>query len=43
LWFKPYAYDLLEIIPGFIVGLTLTVLVSHITAGKSTKTTEQSA
>jgi SSS family transporter len=29
LWLKPYFYDLLEIIPGFIVGLSLTVLVSR--------------
>ena len=31
LWFKSMAYNLLEIIPGFIVGLLLTVLVSHAT------------
>ena len=33
LWFKPYFYDLLEIIPGFIVGLVLTIGVSKL-AGK---------
>ncbi len=32
LWFKSQYYELLEIVPGFIVGLLLTVLVSHITA-----------
>jgi Na+/proline symporter len=31
LWLKPYFHDLLEIIPGFIVGLVLTVVVSHLT------------
>jgi sodium/proline symporter len=29
LWLKPHFYDLLEIIPGFIVGLLLTIAVSH--------------
>lgn len=29
LWLKPLAYDLLEVIPGFIVGLLLTVLFSR--------------
>ena len=29
LWFKPLAYDLLEIVPGFIVGLLLTLGVSR--------------
>jgi Na+/proline symporter len=29
LWFKPMTHDLLEIVPGFVVGLLLTVLVSH--------------
>jgi len=33
LWLKPHFYDLLEVIPGFIVGLLLTVVVSHL--GKS--------
>ena len=28
--FKPYFYDLLEVIPGFAVGLALTVIVSNI-------------
>ena len=32
LWIKPHAWDLLEVIPGFIVGLALTVLVSRRTA-----------
>jgi sodium/proline symporter len=32
LWFKSQYYELLEIVPGFIVGLLLTVLVSHMTA-----------
>jgi sodium/proline symporter len=30
LWFKPYFYDLLEIIPGFIVGLALTIIISKL-------------
>ncbi len=30
LWLKPYFYDLLEVIPGFAVGLALTVIVSNI-------------
>jgi sodium/proline symporter len=30
LWFKPHFYDLLEVIPGFVVGLMLTVIVSNI-------------
>lgn len=30
LWLKPYFYDLLEVIPGFIVGLLLTIIVSNI-------------
>ena len=29
LWLKPLAYDLLEVIPGFIVGLFLTILFSR--------------
>ena len=29
LWIKPLAWDLLEVIPGFVVGLLLTVLVSR--------------
>jgi len=29
LWLKPLAWDLLEAIPGFLVGLLLTVLVSR--------------
>jgi len=34
-WFKAQFYGLLEFIPGFIVGLALTVIVSHLT-GRST-------
>ena len=30
--FKPITHDLLEIIPGFIVGLVLTVAVSNMSA-----------
>jgi sodium/proline symporter len=33
LWLKPLAYDLLEIIPGFLVGLILTILVSNVSRG----------
>ncbi len=29
LWLKPHFYDLLEIIPGFIVGLLLTIIFSN--------------
>ena len=29
LWLKPHFYDLLEVIPGFIVGLFLTLFFSH--------------
>jgi len=36
LWFKPLTYDLLEIIPGFIVGLALTLIVSKMTATTET-------
>jgi len=32
LWFKPMSHDLLEVIPGFAVGLILTVLFSRCTA-----------
>jgi sodium/proline symporter len=32
LWVKPLSYDLLEIIPGFIVGLSLTIFISQITS-----------
>lgn len=31
IWFKPVFYELLEIIPGFIAGMVLTVLVSNLT------------
>lgn len=40
IWIKPNAYDLLEIIPGFLVGLTLTVGVSLMTASKTQLATE---
>jgi len=32
LWLKPYFYDLLEVIPGFVVGLTLIIIISKITS-----------
>lgn len=31
LWIKPYFYDLLEVIPGFLVGLALTIIISKVT------------
>ncbi len=31
IWFKSNTYDLYEMIPGFIVGITLTLLVSQMT------------
>ena len=31
IWLKPYFHDLLEIVPGFIVGFALTVIVSKVT------------
>jgi sodium/proline symporter len=31
IWLKPHFYDLLEVIPGFIVGLALTVIISKLT------------
>jgi len=37
LWFKDMTHDLLEIIPGFIVGLLMTITVSHCT-GKAVAT-----
>ena len=33
LWLKPHFYELLEVIPGFAVGLLLTVGVSHLSHG----------
>jgi len=39
LWLKPHFHDLLEIIPGFIVGLALTVLVSKF-GGKKGKVSQ---
>jgi sodium/proline symporter len=35
LWLKPLTHELLEIIPGFLVGLVLTVGVSHLTVRRS--------
>jgi sodium/proline symporter len=32
LWLKPHFYDLLEVIPGFAVGLILTVVVSNMSS-----------
>jgi Na+/proline symporter len=43
IWIKPHAYELLEIIPGFIVGLALTITVSLVTAGPKTATVERTA
>ncbi len=34
LWLKPFFHDLLEIIPGFTVGLILTIVVSNLTSGE---------
>jgi len=31
LWLKPYFWDLLEVIPGFLVGLALTLIISKVT------------
>ena len=31
LWLKPGFYDLLEVIPGFIVGFALTIIISKVT------------
>jgi sodium/proline symporter len=39
LWLKPYFYDLLEIIPGFSVGLILTVIVSNMSSTDQHKET----
>jgi len=35
IWFKPHFYELLEVIPGFIVGLALTLIVSKVTHEKT--------
>jgi sodium/proline symporter len=35
LWFKPHFNDLLEIIPGFIIGLALTILVSNFSGNQA--------
>ena len=32
LWLKSGVYDLLEVIPGFIVGFALTIIISRVTA-----------
>lgn len=37
LWLKPLAYNLLEVVPGFIVGLLLTVYFSHRSGRGATK------
>ena len=34
-WFKPHFYELLEVIPGFIVGLALTLIISKVTHEKT--------
>lgn len=31
LWLKPQFYELLEVIPGFLVGLALTIIISKVT------------
>jgi sodium/proline symporter len=35
LWIKPHFYNLLEVIPGFIVGLALTLIISKVTHEKT--------
>ncbi|MCF8474043.1 MAG: hypothetical protein K9G26_05035 [Emcibacter sp.] len=40
---KEHFYDLYEMVPGFIVGLTLTILVSHFTYDEVTLVKEQEA
>lgn len=35
LWIKPHFYELLEVIPGFIVGLALTLIISKVTHEKT--------
>jgi sodium/proline symporter len=35
LWLKPWFYDLLEVIPGFLVGLALTLIVSKMTTKRA--------
>lgn len=35
LWLKPHFYNLLEVIPGFIIGLALTLIVSKVTHEKT--------
>ncbi len=37
LWLKPYFYDLLEVIPGFLVGLALTIITSKVTAERGSE------
>jgi len=36
LWLKPHFYELLEVIPGFFIGLLLTVIVSNMTTREQT-------
>lgn len=42
-WLKPHTYGLLEIIPGLIIGLILTVSVSQLTATKTVQVKEYQA
>lgn len=35
LWIKPHFYELLEVIPGFIAGLILTLIISKVTHEKT--------
>jgi len=37
LWLKPYFFDLLEVVPGFLVGLALTIIVSKMTAKRGSE------
>ena len=41
LWLKTYFFGLLEIIPGFIVGLALTIIVSNVTSDPQKISTDQ--
>ena len=43
IWLKPHAYELLEIISGFIVALILTITVSLMKAGKTQANVERKA
>ncbi len=35
LWIKPHAYELLEIVPGFLVGMVLTIAFSRLDRQRS--------